>query len=130
INDSKSTKPESTIAALSAFPKGKIILLLGGSSKKTDFHKLINFSVDRVKYILLMGETAPEFEKILKEIGFKSYKKVKNLREAVEVALNIGEKGDFFLLSPACASFDMFVDFEDRGEKFIKIVEEMSEKKS
>ncbi len=130
INDSKSTKPESTIAALSAFPKGRIILLLGGSSKKTDFHKLINFSVDRVKYILLMGETAPEFEKILKEIGFKSYKKVKNLREAVEVALNIGEKGDFFLLSPACASFDMFVDFEDRGEKFIKIVEEMSEKKS
>lgn len=130
INDSKSTKPESTIKALTAFPKGKIILLLGGSSKRTDFHKLVDFAIDRVKHILLMGETADEFERIFKERGFKSYSRVKDLREAVRVGLDLGEEGDYFLLSPACASFDMFLDFEERGEKFMRIVEEIGEKKS
>jgi len=130
INDSKSTKPESSIQALLSFPKNKSIIILGGSKKNTDFTKLCELVKKRAKYAIVIGATKDDFIKIFNEIGYKKYIPVSSLEEAVDISLEIGEKGDYVILSPACASFDMFHDFEDRGEKFINIVKKIKNEKN
>ena len=121
VNDSKSTTPDSTIKALEAFNE-KVILILGGSSKNNSFKKLVEMFDSHVKFLILLGETADEIEKAAKSAHFDKYAKVKTLKEAVEFAKAMAKSGDIVLLSPACASFDMFKNFEDRGEKFKEIV--------
>lgn len=129
INDSKSTKPESSKLALLSFPSKKVIIILGGSSKKSDFKELCELVKERAKFAICIGATKYEFVKIFDEIGFKDYEIVDNLQEAVRVSYSKGEEGDIVLLSPACASFDMFIDFEDRGEKFKEFVLELKNEK-
>jgi len=121
VNDSKSTTPDSTIKALEAFNQ-KVILILGGSSKNNSFKKLAELFDSHVKFLILLGETADEIERAAKLAQFDKYAKVNSLREAVDFAKSIAKSGDIVLLSPACASFDMFKNFEDRGEKFKEIV--------
>ncbi|MBP8612549.1 MAG: UDP-N-acetylmuramoyl-L-alanine--D-glutamate ligase [Candidatus Atribacteria bacterium] len=121
VNDSKSTTPDSTIKALEAFNQ-KVILILGGSSKNNSFKKLAELFDLHVKFLILLGETADEIERAAKLAQFDKYAKVNSLREAVDFAKSIAKSGDIVLLSPACASFDMFKNFEDRGEKFKEIV--------
>lgn len=129
INDSKSTKPESAKLALLSFPPKKIIVILGGSSKKSDFRELCELVKERAKFAICIGETKFEFVKIFNEIGYKNYYVLENLKEAVKFGYENGESGDIVLLSPACASFDMFLDFEDRGEKFKEFVMELKNEK-
>lgn len=130
INDSKSTKPESSIHALLSFPEKKSIIILGGSKKNTDFKNLCELVKKRAKYAIVIGTTKDDFIKIFNEIGYKNYLTVDSLEEVVRLSLEIGEKGDYVILSPACASFDMFHDFEDRGEKFINIVKRVKDEES
>lgn len=130
INDSKSTKPESSIQALLSFPEKKSIIILGGSKKNTDFKNLCYLVKKRAKYAIIIGATKDDFIKIFNEIGYKNYLTVCSLEEAVRVSLEIGKNGDYVILSPACASFDMFHDFEDRGEKFINSVKRVKDEKS
>lgn len=129
INDSKSTKPESSIQALLSFPKDRVIIILGGSRKNTDFRNLSEVVKKRAKHAIILGQTKDEFLKIFSEIRFNQFTIVNSLEEAVKVGLDLGKEGDYVLLSPACASFDMFRDFEDRGEKFIEIVKRFKNEK-
>ncbi len=130
INDSKSTKPESSIQALLSFPENKSIIILGGSKKGTNFRELCEVVKKRAKYSIVIGATKDDFIKIFDEIGYKNYIPVNSFEEAIDISLDIGEKGDYVVLSPACASFDMFKDFEDRGAYFIKIVKSKKDEKN
>ncbi len=121
INDSKSTTPDSTIVALDSFDSA-VVLIAGGSSKNNDFTQLAKHFSKKVKKLILIGETSDEIAKSADEQGFKEYVFVSSLDEAVKKARLYAKSNDIVLLSPACASFDMFKNFEDRGDKFKEIV--------
>ncbi|BAL81309.1 UDP-N-acetylmuramoyl-L-alanine--D-glutamate ligase [Caldisericum exile] len=124
INDSKSTTPDSTIKALESFNQ-KVILIAGGSSKNNDFTQLAKMFRDKVKFLILLGQTAHQLKEASTKADFHDFAIVGSLKEAITFARNIAKAGDIVLLSPACASFDMFRDFEDRGEQFKEIVSEL-----
>ncbi|MEA3313750.1 MAG: UDP-N-acetylmuramoyl-L-alanine--D-glutamate ligase [Caldisericota bacterium] len=121
INDSKATTPDSTIQALNTF-HSKIILIAGGSSKNNDFAELARLFLNKLRKLVVIGETAAEIANNAIDQGFNNVVFASTLEKAVELAKKIAHQGDTILLSPACASFDMFKDFEDRGDKFKKIV--------
>jgi len=115
INDSKATNIHSTVYALNSTP-GKVILIAGGRDKGQDFSPLRAWLAEKVKYLLLIGEGA---EKIGAAAGDRvAAKRLKSLEEAVEFAFKTARKGDLVLLSPMCASFDMFENYEHRGRVF------------
>jgi UDP-N-acetylmuramoylalanine--D-glutamate ligase len=123
FNDSKGTNVGAVIKSLESFTE-PIILIAGGRDKAGDFSQLGNLAKERVKAIVLIGEAK---EKIKKALGdFTMTVIAKDLQEAVHLSQSIAVKGDVVLLSPACASFDMFIDFEDRGRQFKKIVMELT----
>ncbi|MEW6067068.1 MAG: UDP-N-acetylmuramoyl-L-alanine--D-glutamate ligase [Nitrospirota bacterium] len=123
FNDSKGTNVGAVIKSLESF-REPIILIAGGRDKAGDFSVLRRLAKERVKAIVLIGEAS---EKIKKTLGdLTEMVMAKDLRDAVNISRNIATKGDVVLLSPACASFDMFVDFEDRGRQFKKSVMEMN----
>lgn len=125
FDDSFSTTPETAIAAIESFDEPKI-LILGGSSKNSDFTDLGQIISDTpsIKAIIGIGiEWARIKEKIIaSRVAFPFYEECKNMNEVVKKASEIGEIGDVVLLSPACASFDMFKSYKDRGEQFKKEV--------
>jgi UDP-N-acetylmuramoylalanine--D-glutamate ligase len=122
FNDSKGTNIGAVIKSLESFQK-PIVMIAGGRDKAGDFSLLRHLVKERVKAIVLIGEAA---EKIRKALGdLVETVMAKDLKEAVEMSRSMAIKGDVVLLSPACASFDMFVNFEDRGRQFKKIVAEM-----
>jgi UDP-N-acetylmuramoylalanine--D-glutamate ligase len=125
VNDSKATNPESTIVALSAF-KDPIILLAGGADKNTSLKELTKAMKNKVKLLVLFGEAKDRFAKAFK--GFPVIE-AKTLNNAVKIAHKHAVKNDIVLLSPACASFDMFKNFEERGNKFKKIVADLLKNK-
>lgn len=123
-NDSKGTNSDSTMKAISAFDN-PIIILLGGYDKKENFKELLEFGKNKIKTIIAMGETK---EKILlqgKNLGYKEIYDVDSLEEGVNLAKDLSNSGDIVLLSPACASWSMFKNFEERGNKFIQLVENL-----
>lgn len=122
INDSKGTNPDASIKAVEAV-KDPIILLAGGMDKGSDFEELIDHFPGRVKLLILYGETAPIIEKAALKKGFTNILKVDNLEEATKNGYYQGVKGDVILLSPACASWDMYTSYEKRGEHFKEVLE-------
>ena len=124
INDSKATTPDSTIKALNAF-ENKIVLIAGGSSKNNDFTEMARLFSSKLRKLILIGDTANEIAEAAMEQGFQDIAYAKNLSEAVRMAKEVAHFGDVVLLSPACASFDMFENFEDRGDQFKKIVKNL-----
>lgn len=121
-NDSIATTPESVIAAIEAIPSSKIIIA-GGYDKGISFDGLaaeINKNSSSIKALILIGKTA---DKIAKAVGQGSIEIIKaaSLAKAVQEAVNIADKGDSVLLSPACASYDMFNNFQERGEMFTEL---------
>lgn len=125
INDSKSTKPESTIMALKCLNK-PTILILGGSEKGTDFTSLANAIANSpfVKMVIITGKTQKKIKTALESVDFKKYKLAPSLKSAIHDAILRAHKGEIVLLSPACASFDEFSDFEERGEYFKRYVDD------
>lgn len=119
INDSKGTNVGSACKSLNTFDR-PIILIAGGKDKNTDFSSLKNTMKKKVKHLILIGETRPKFRSILN--GSFGYEESDSLEGAVILARAKSEKGDVVLLSPACASFDMFKDYIDRGNQFKSIV--------
>ncbi|MDP3831988.1 MAG: cyanophycin synthetase, partial [Ignavibacteriaceae bacterium] len=120
INDSKATNVDSVWYALRSFDQ-PIFLILGGQDKGNDYSKIENLVVDKVKKIYAIGSSADTVFKYF-------HKKVKveikySLEECVLTANKETNHGDIVLLSPACASFDMFKNYEHRGEVFKKAVE-------
>lgn len=127
INDSKGTNTDAAIKALEAYNE-PIILIAGGKSKGCDFLPFANIIKERTKGLILVGQAAEEIEKAVKSVGYQNYRQVQSFKEAVEMARNLAVAGDIVLLSPACASFDMFRSYEHRGDYFKKIVHEMAKK--
>jgi UDP-N-acetylmuramoylalanine--D-glutamate ligase len=122
INDSKGTNPDSTIMALAACER-PTVLILGGFSKGSDFHCLLDLINEKVKHIVLLGETADVIAETLTEGGFTSFEHAgTDFEKCVKLAIAAAEPGDEVLLSPACASWDMFKSFEQRGEIFKDLV--------
>jgi len=118
-NDSKATNVDATIKALEAFP-GRIVVILGGKDKGSDYAPLIPLLQEKAIQTLLIGAAT---EKIANEIG-KSVpvERAQTLSRAVEIAAKTAQSGDVVLLAPACASFDQFENYEDRGRKFKQFV--------
>ena len=125
-NDSKGTNPESTIKAIESFQDG-IILIAGGYNKDSDFNQLFNSFNNKVKSLILLGETKDRIKKTALEHNFKRVHMVDNMEQAVNLAYNLAKEGDNILLSPACASWDMYKNFEDRGHDFKNIVGNLRE---
>ncbi|MBI5078604.1 UDP-N-acetylmuramoyl-L-alanine--D-glutamate ligase, partial [Candidatus Saganbacteria bacterium] len=117
-NDSKGTNPDSTLAALETFAGRGIILILGGRDKGVSLDGLIRKVKEGVKGVVLIGEAAARFGKALKEADFNSIYHSNSMEEAVRKAYSLAGPEDVVLLSPACASFDMFTDYEERGRVF------------
>lgn len=123
INDSKGTNPGAAIKALRSFPGRKKILIAGGKDKGSDFSTLAEaIKAEEVKLLILLGETADQLAQAVEKAGFHSYLKVSSFEEAVVTASARAESGELVLLSPACASWDMFANFEERGRLFKELV--------
>lgn len=128
-NDSIATTPTRVAASLSSFDR-KVILIAGGYDKKIPFDELASAGIKKVKLLILMGATAPKIEAAFKkEMGREKVNipiiHVSCLKEAVQTAGNHSSNGDIVTLSPACASFDVFKNFEERGEKFKEYVNKL-----
>ena len=122
VNDSKGTNVDATLKALGSIDQ-PIWLIAGGRDKGGDFSKLALSIQRRVKRLLLIGEAA---QLIANAMGtYQAIERVGTLKEAVEFAASQAERGDVVLLSPACASFDMFVDYQDRGRQFKALVQSL-----
>lgn len=117
VNDSKGTNPDSTIKAITSYEK-PIILIAGGYEKQSDFTEMIKYATKNVKALVLLGQTAEKIETTAKEHGIDNISKVEDMEAAVKKAYEIAESGDVVLLSPACASWDMYPNFEARGLDF------------
>ena len=121
FNDSKGTNVGAVIKSLESFSE-PIILIAGGRDKAGDFSLLRQLVGEKVKSLILLGEAGEKIRKALGDLAATVM--AKDLKEAVEMSRSIAIKGDVVLLSPACASFDMFVNFEARGRQFKKLVAE------
>ena len=121
VNDSKGTNPDSTIKAIEAY-SNPIILILGGLNKGSDFAPLASLVKKQVKQVVVLGEAKDAIISALDEAEYSAYTKVETFEDAVQVASNLAESGDVVLLSPACASWDMFKSYEERGDLFKQIV--------
>ena len=120
-NDSKATNPESTIKALEAFDTG-IILLAGGKDKNTDLQTMMKLVKDKARCLLLFGAAAERFEAAARRAGVQQIRLVSGVEEAIQVAKALAQPAEVVLLSPACASFDQFSSFEERGRFFKECV--------
>nr|WP_330374742.1 cyanophycin synthetase [Clostridioides difficile] len=117
VNDSKGTNPDSTIKAIQSYDR-PIILIAGGMDKGSNFDELLETAKSYVKSLVLLGETASNIENCAKNKGFNDIHIVKDMEEAVKTSYEISKSGDIVLLSPACASWDMYESFEVRGKDF------------
>ncbi len=123
-NDSKATNTDSAIKALETFA-GHIVLIAGGDDKGTDLTDFLNLVKERVDYLILVGDAAARFKACAVAEGFPEDKILEagySMERAVALAKEIARPPQVVLLSPACASFDMYSDFEERGRDFKRIV--------
>lgn len=120
-NDSKGTNPDAAIFAIRAMD-GPTVLIAGGYDKGSDYEEWLTAAKPRVKALLLMGVTADAIEATAHKVGIRDIRKVENMREAVLTAKRLAEEGDNVLLSPACASWGMYENYEVRGRDFKNIV--------
>ncbi len=120
-NDSKATNPESAIKALQAFP-ANIILIAGGRDKNTDLSEMMSLAKERVDHLILLGEARERFAQAAQISGLQNIHLVDDLYQAITLAHKIAHPPQVVLLSPACASYDMFRNFEERGKIFKETV--------
>ena len=122
-DDSKGTNVGAALAALKGMP-GKVVLIAGGQGKGQDFSPLRAVAADKARAVVLLGQDAALIENALAKVV--PVLRVASMEEAVEQAARIAHSGDAVLLSPACASFDMFKGYEHRGEVFSAAVRSLS----
>ncbi len=127
VNDSKGTNPDASIKAVQAI-KGGIILIAGGYDKDSGYDELIEAFEGKVRYMMLLGVTAPKIKAAAERLGFTDSIICKDMEECVKKGFELARPGDTVLLSPACASWDMYDCFEQRGEHFKKCAKELGAK--
>jgi len=123
-NDSKGTNTDAAIKALLSMP-GPVLLIGGGYDKHAEFDDWVKLFPGRVKKLVLIGETRDQIEACCKKHGYREISFADDMEEAVRVCASYADEGDYVLLSPACASFDMFKGYEERGQIFKKYVNEL-----
>lgn len=121
-NDSKATSVEAVWYALQAYDQ-PIILMLGGRDKGNDYSRILDLVQGHVRAIVAMGESAEKVEKAF--FGTKPVRRANSIDEAVQTAQSLAQRGDVVLLSPACASFDWFENYEQRGRVFKELVKNL-----
>ncbi|WP_420534698.1 UDP-N-acetylmuramoyl-L-alanine--D-glutamate ligase [Aeribacillus pallidus] len=122
-NDSKATNILATTKALEAF-SSPVVLLAGGLDRGNEFDELIPY-FKHVKAVITFGQTAPKIKKAAEKAGIELIEHVDNVEQAVFAAFRISDIGDVILLSPACASWDQYKTFEERGDIFINAVHKL-----
>ncbi|MBM7867518.1 UDP-N-acetylmuramoyl-L-alanine--D-glutamate ligase [Heliobacterium gestii] len=127
VNDSKGTNPDASIKAIESYNK-PVILIAGGKNKGSDFAELAQIIKQRVKAVVLVGQAAPILERALRQAGVDRITGVRDFADTVPAAAAMAEPGDVVLLSPACASLDMFPNYEVRGQVFKDLVRQMETK--
>jgi UDP-N-acetylmuramoylalanine--D-glutamate ligase len=123
INDSKGTNVGATLAAVSGM-KGPLVVIAGGDGKNQDFAPLRDAFAGKVRAVVLLGRAAHALARVLD--GISDYHYASTLDEAVDIASQLAQPGDTVLLSPACASLDMFRDYAHRGSVFTAAVRRRS----
>ena len=128
-NDSIATSPTRVLAGLRSFNQ-RLIVIAGGYDKKIPFEPMAETVNQRVKILILMGVTAPKIEKAITEDPSYDPAKLQivhaaSMEEAVQKAKELAQSGDIVTLSPACASFDLYPNFEARGQHFKTLVKEL-----
>ena len=128
-NDSIATSPTRVLAGLNSFTQ-KLIVIAGGYDKKIPFEPMAETVCNKVKKLILMGVTAQKIEKAITECSAYDPEKIQiyhvgSMEEAVQKAKEISDKGDIVTLSPACASFDLYPNFEARGIHYKNLVKEL-----
>ncbi len=120
-NDSKGTNPDAAIQAIRAMP-GPTLLIAGGYDKQNTFDEWIEAFDGKVKYLVLIGQTRDKIAQCAREHGFTEIMYAEDMQEAVQVCASYANMGDYVLLSPACASWGMFKNYEERGHIFKECV--------
>lgn len=123
VNDSKATNLDATVKALSSFDR-PVIWIVGGVDKGNNYDRVIDLVKDRVKQIICLGKNNQRILDAFKG-SYPDIRESKTMKKAVRQAFDAAESGDVVLLSPACASFDLFKNYADRGEKFRKEVKKL-----
>ena len=120
-NDSKGTNPDAAIQAIRAMP-GPTVLIAGGYDKHSEYDEWIGEFGDKVKYLVLIGQTSDKIAECARAHGFNDIMYAEDMEEAVHVCAAYADAGDSVLLSPACASWGMFANYEQRGNIFKECV--------
>jgi len=129
FNDSKGTNVDAALRAVWSM-EAPTVLIAGGYDKHTDFMPLFEGFTDQIRHVILIGDTAQQLADTAEKAGYTAISRAETFREAVEAAYALGKPGWNVLLSPACASFDMFKDYEERGRIFKEIVRSLKEKEA
>lgn len=124
VNDSKGTNTDAAIKALDAI-QGKIVLIAGGYDKGADYTEFIKRFSTKVRHVVLLGATASKIKIAAEKLGYTHTTIMSDMKACVGEAARLAEPGDTVLLSPACASWDMYRNFEERGDDFKRCVEEL-----
>lgn len=124
-NDSKGTNPDAAIKGIKAMVR-PTILIGGGYDKQSDFHEWIQSFDGKVRYLVLIGATKEQIKREAEECGFQNCILKDTFEDAMKACVELAEPGDAVLLSPACASWGMFPNYEVRGKEFKKFVENLS----
>lgn len=126
VNDSIATIPEAAIVAMRAFPAGKVIQIVGGYDKHLDMREMCETLAKNCKAVLTIGALGPKLAGMMRETSGRTaeIKECGDLPTAVETARKQASRNDVVLLSPGCASYDQFTNFEARGEAFAKLAKE------
>ncbi len=125
-NDSKATNPDAAIQGIRAMNR-PTVLIGGGYDKGNDFDSWIQSFDDKVKLLILIGATAEKISESAKRNGLTAIRFASSLEEAMEIAIQEASTGEAVLLSPACASWGMFPNYEERGKLFKSIVHDIKE---
>jgi UDP-N-acetylmuramoylalanine--D-glutamate ligase len=119
-NDSKATNPEASLVAINSFNDCDVTLIAGGRDKNTDLTEFCNAINEHIKTVILIGEATDRFDENLRQNGFENIIKENSMQSAIDKSIELNP--DVVLLSPACASFDMFSGYEERGKVFKEYV--------
>ena len=120
-NDSKGTNPDAAIQAIKAMP-GPTILIAGGYDKDSEYDQWIESFDGKVRYMVLLGQTREKIARCAARHDFTNVMYAEDMQEAVKVCASYANSGDYVLLSPACASWGMFKNYEERGRIFKECV--------
>lgn len=123
-NDSKGTNPDAAIQAIRAMP-GPTLLIAGGYDKHSEYDEWIESFDGKVRYLVLIGQTRDKISECAKRHGITDIMYAEDMEEAVQVCASYANPGDYVLLSPACASWGMFKNYEERGRIFKECVNKL-----